>query len=198
MKVPSEKELFLANATRKLPQQHYLASPYTTNSPSTSADYAEAARQAGENLRKKGYTVYCPLLAGSHPIPYGWYHYDLGHLRDCKAGLLILTLPRWEKSYGIQMEIAAAIALERPVTMLSPEGLVDPELINRIRTCLKTPEHIEVSEYGVAFVMSKDQLPITTEAVSKTFAAGKSITEVADELNMEQQSVCNAIRYQLG
>ena len=198
MKVPSEKELFLTNATRKLPQQHYLASPYTTNSPSASADYAEAARQAGENLRKKGYTVYCPLLAGSHPIPYGWYHYDLGHLRDCKAGLLILTLPRWEKSYGIQMEVAATIALERPVTMLSPEGLVDPELINQIRTRFKTPDNVEVYDDGAAFVLSKDQLPVTTKVVSNTFAAGKNISEVAEELNMEQQSVCNAIRYELG
>ena len=198
MKTPAEKDMFLTNATRTLPQQHYLASPYTAKCSSARADYAEAARQAGENLRQKGYVIYCPLLAGSHELPYGWYHYDLGHLRDCKAGLLILTIPGWEKSYGIQLEIAAALALERPIKMLDPEGLVDPELMNRIRTRSNTPHDVEVSEDGVAFVTSKDHQPVSTKLVSTTFAKGKSITAVAHELNIETGVVSNAIRYELG
>ena len=132
--MPSERELFLSHATRALPQQHYLASPFSAESAELRADYVEASRQAGEKLRRDGYVVYCPLLVGDGKTPrYGWYHYDLAHLRDCKGGLFVLPLPGWEESFGVALEIAAMLALERPVTMLDVTASVDPELVARIQ-----------------------------------------------------------------
>ena len=196
--MPSEKELFLSNAQRPLPQQHYLASPYTTHCPETQADYVEASRQAGKKLRKQGYVVYCPLLAGSHPIPSGWYHYDLGHLRDCRGGMMVLTLPGWQKSHGIQLEMAAALVLERPIKMLEPEGFVDAALLARIKSRHPVPSRVTLREDGVATVTAANGGNVTTQALRAAFVAGTSPQQLAAENQLPPESVYDALRYELG
>ena len=196
--MPSEPEIFLTNAQHPLPQQHYLASPYTAKTPEASADYAEAARQASVVLRQQGYIVYCPLLAGNHPLPTGWYHYDLGHLRDCKAGLLVLTLPGWQKSHGIQLEMAAALSLERPITMLQPEGLVDHALLSKIGSQNTVPPQVTIAQDGVATVASKAGHAVSTQKIKDAFAAGASPQQLARDNSTELECIHDAIRYELG
>ena len=196
--MPTEKEMFLANAQRPLPQQHYLASPYAAKSAEASADYAEAARQAGVVLRQQGYIVYCPLLAGSQQLPSGWYHYDLGHLRDCRGGMFVLTLPGWQKSHGIQLEIAAALVLERPIKMLDPKDFVDAELLSRINSRHHLPQRVTIKEDGVATIMSTDGETMTTQAVREAFVAGQSPLSLASRNKLELDSVFDALRYEMG
>ena len=193
----SEKDLFLTNATKPLPEQHYLASPYTSSTALAQRQYTEASQQAGEALRRQGYVVYCPLLAGSHELPSGWYHYDLAHIRDSRGGLLILTLPGWEKSHGIQLEMAAALALGYPIQLISPRGLVDPELLASIRERHAAPKTIAIDEHGVSTVADRNGDPVSTRSVASNFAAGKDIGNTADQLNLTPETVCDALRYHL-
>ena len=193
----SEKDLFLANATKPLPEQHYLASPYTSSTALAQRQYTEASRQAGEALRRQGYVVYCPLLSGSHELSSGWYHYDLAHVRDSRGGLLILTLPGWEKSHGIQLEMAAALALGYSIQLISPTGLVDPELLASIRNGHAVPKTITIDEQGVSTVVDCNDDLVYTRAVASNFAAGNDIEDTADQLNLPPETVCDALRYHL-
>ena len=194
----SERDLFITNATKPLPNQHYLASPYTSHTEEAQKQYTEASRQAGVTLRQRGYAVYCPLLAGSHALHSGWYHYDLAHVRDCRAGILILTLPGWEKSHGIQLEIAAALALGYPVQLMDPTNLVDPELLKEIHSNHPLPPDITVDDDGMSTTMNHDGDPIETKMITTHFAAGNSIDDTAKEMNISPETVCNALRYHLG
>lgn len=194
---PTEKELFLTNATRPLTPQYYLASPYTSPGQQAREDHVEASRQAGVALRRQGYLIYCPLLAGSHELDSGWYHYDLGHLRDCRGGLIILTLPGWEKSFGIQLELAAAIALERPVKLLDPEGVIDPKLLERIKLRNLPPEAVTVLADGTASVRSDSGEPVSTKWIASLFLAGRDLQEVAQSFGVGLSAVEDALRYEL-
>lgn len=91
----------------------YLASPYSSPNPLQRIERFEAACSAAATLMLEGYLIFSPI-AHTHPIaergnlPTGWdfwRDYDLLHLEACTS-MLVLMLPGWRKSVGVQDEIA--------------------------------------------------------------------------------------------
>ena len=179
----SERARFLTSATTPLSPQFYLASPYTAPTAEAEEDYREASRQAGVTLRRNGYVVYCPLLADGDTAN-GWYHYDLAHLRDCRGGLLALKLPGWEHSFGMQIEIAATLALERPVKLLEPSQFVDRNLLERIEKRMTLTGAVRHDDGSV----------VPHSAITARFQSGHSIESICDDLKIASQEVETALR----
>jgi hypothetical protein len=110
----------------------YLASPYTHPDPAIRRKRFEAACCAAAQLIRQGKTVFSPI-AHSHSIcqqglPIDWAYWeghDLEFLKVCDE-VVVLKLDGWQKSVGVQAEIAIARTLEKPITFLamssSPEA----------------------------------------------------------------------------
>ena len=104
----------------------YLASPYSHEDPAVRHARSEAACRAAAELIRQGKAIYSPI-AYSHPLcQYGlpldwqfWQKHDLRFLEMCSE-VIVLKLPQWEKSVGVQAEIAAARAMNKPVTFVAP------------------------------------------------------------------------------
>ena len=103
----------------------YICSPYTSSDPAVRQARFEAACRITAELIRQGKPTFSPI-AYSHPLcRYGlplhwafWQKHDLRFLEMCSE-VIVLKLPQWEKSIGVQAEIAAARALGKPVTFLS-------------------------------------------------------------------------------
>ena len=110
----------------------YICCPYTSSDPAVCEARFEAACRAAAELIRQGRSVFSPI-SHSHAIcRYGlplnwqfWQRIDLEFLEMCSE-VVVLKLPSWEKSGGVQAEIAAARAMGKPVTFLEMTGL--PEL----------------------------------------------------------------------
>lgn len=102
----------------------YLASPYSHPDPWVRELRFVAASRAAAELIRQGQVVFSPIVH-SHPIArwglpldWGfWERFDRKFLEVCDA-VVVLMLPEWEDSQGVQAEIAAARALGKPVTFL--------------------------------------------------------------------------------
>ena len=103
----------------------YLCSPYTDANADVRQQRFEGACRAAAMLIRQGKTVFSPI-AHSHVIcQYGvpldwrfWQQHDLRYLAACDE-VVVLKLDGWERSVGVQAEIAAARALGKPVSFLS-------------------------------------------------------------------------------
>ena len=108
----------------------YLASPYSD----PREDFREArfllACQCAAELMERGLMIFSPI-AHTHPIakhglPKGWdfwEKYDRLFLEACSS-LLVLMLPEWEASKGVQAEIQIVREMAKPVFYVDPETLV--------------------------------------------------------------------------
>ena len=104
----------------------YLATPYSRYEYGRERAFVEACKAAAI-LLKRGLFVFSPV-AHSHPIAeHGgidplchqtWMPLDLAMLDEC-AGLLVIMMPGWKESIGVQREIAHAIETEKSVCYLS-------------------------------------------------------------------------------
>jgi hypothetical protein len=112
----------------------YVASPYSDPDPAVREARYEAACRATADLIRRGTPVFSPIVYG-HPLcrydlPTDWTFWqrlDLQYLAMCDE-VIVLKLPGWEQSKGVQAEIAAARALGRPVSFLDPiEVSADPQ-----------------------------------------------------------------------
>jgi hypothetical protein len=109
----------------------YVASPYSHHDAAVRQVRFESACRVTAELIRQGKASYSPI-AYSHPLcRYGlpldwefWQKHDLQFLEMCSE-VIVLKLPDWERSVGIQAEIAAARAMGKPVTFLEPTGLCD-------------------------------------------------------------------------
>lgn len=126
--LPDLQQVLLAQSANQMPPLEYLAQPYTAAHPATSRAYADAGAAAYAWLINHGHAVYWPIgpaklfaPAAVQP-PSGWYSYDIAILRRCDA-LLVLTLPGWEHSYGVNLEIMVAQSMERPVAYIEPSSV---------------------------------------------------------------------------
>ncbi len=106
----------------------YLCSPYSDPDATVRQQRFEAACRAAAALLRAGIPVFSPI---AHSVPiarYGlpttwqfWRWVDLEYLRHCDA-LVVLRLPGWEQSIGVQAELALARAQRIPVIELDPTG----------------------------------------------------------------------------
>ena len=112
----------------------YLASPYTplgVTDPLQRAiireDRFSAVCNAAAKLMQAGKVTFCPI-AHSHPIekhfvsPEGgefWKKQDEPYLNFCTE-LVVLMLPGWEESTGVQHEIAEAKLRKIPISYMEP------------------------------------------------------------------------------
>ncbi|MFN9743864.1 MAG: DUF1937 family protein [Acidobacteriota bacterium] len=106
----------------------YLASPYTKCPLGQEAAFSVAARAAAK-LMEAGLIVYSPI-AHSHPVA---THGNLDALdgafwlrqnqpmMEKMDGLIVLKLPGWEESEGVQIEIDFFQYNKRPVLFASPK-----------------------------------------------------------------------------
>lgn len=109
----------------------YLASPFSHPDPMVRQARFEAACRAAAELTRQGKTVFAPVVHSYAIAKYGlpddwkfWQRHDRRFLEACDE-VLVLTLPGWEESVGVQAEIAIARELGKPVRLLSPRGRIE-------------------------------------------------------------------------
>jgi len=104
----------------------YMCSPYSHSDPRVrEARYQAACRAAAEFMRA-GQLAFSPV-AHSHGIAqYGlpgnwkfWEAFDRWFLDRCDE-LLVVKLPGWRESAGVQAEVAIARKLGKPVSFIEP------------------------------------------------------------------------------
>jgi len=104
----------------------YLASPYSHPDKQVREQRFQAACQQAATMMKAGELVFSPI-AHTHPIAaFGlpgdwafWQRYDRMMLSRCDE-LAVLPLDGWQKSIGVQAEIAIAKTLKLPVRFIMP------------------------------------------------------------------------------
>ena len=105
----------------------YLAVPYSHPSPATRQWRFEQVNIAAAVLMRNGKFVFSPI-SHTHPIaragqlPTGfkyWREYDREMLSAC-GKLIVLCLPGWDESVGVQAEIKMALEMGIPVEYMTP------------------------------------------------------------------------------
>ena len=109
----------------------YLACPLSSEKPDTMQVRHVTSNMVANRLREQGHHVYNPLSASlfSYDIPDDyWYEIGLNVLSRCDF-LLVVQMPGWSESKGVQLEIALAEELGIPKFMTDWELTgVDAEL----------------------------------------------------------------------
>ena len=108
----------------------YLASPYSHEDPQVRYDRYVKACQAAAHLMRQGHVVFSPI-AHSHPIEmhapdlHGfefWIKQDIP-LLDLADRLVVLKLEGWDKSKGVETELAFAAKNFIPIEYLDPDDV---------------------------------------------------------------------------
>lgn len=102
----------------------YLACPYQHEDPNIKALRLDIVTEVAALFHCKGHFVYSPLTHNYPLCQKGvtqtwdtWRQFDLGLLERCDK-LLVLSLPGWEISKGVQAEIEHAKDLKIPIEFL--------------------------------------------------------------------------------
>jgi hypothetical protein len=106
----------------------YLASPYSHPDPEIRHARFEAVNHAAADLMKQGEIIFSPIshshiIARDHDLPADWDFWeriDIEFIKKCDA-LLVLMLPGWKQSKGVQAEIRLARLINIPVKYLEWE-----------------------------------------------------------------------------
>ena len=108
----------------------YLASPYSDPDPAVREWRYQQAVRATAYLIRRGLVPFSPIVH-SHPIAClggdlagdwtFWRRQDELFMDACGGGLIVLKLPGWEKSMGLQNEIANMRAKHRRIEYLDPD-----------------------------------------------------------------------------
>lgn len=100
----------------------YLACPYSDPDPAVREQRFHASNLAAAELMRAGEMVFAPI---SHTYPIAvdgdlpkswdfWERYDRAIL-SCCCKVIVLCLPGWQKSVGVQVEIKIALEMGIPV-----------------------------------------------------------------------------------
>ena len=112
----------------------YLASPYSDPDPAVREQRFQAVCRVAAEMLAAGMLVFSPI---THSVPIAehggapdtwefWRAVDLEILARCDE-LLVVKLPGWRKSRGVQAEIARARALGKPVAYVAClQEIVEP------------------------------------------------------------------------
>ena len=110
----------------------YLASPYSHPDADLRLQRFDAACSTAAALYQKGRTVYSPIVNGHPLVRYGlpthwgfWSKHDRIFLNACSE-LVVLSIPGWEESRGVQCEIEIARSLGKPVRIWNPFNAPPP------------------------------------------------------------------------
>ncbi len=96
---------------------YYLATPFEHPLPHIPYWRFIAAAEVAAALASEGVPVFCPIM---HSYPQNmvakaagydlsrpfWIKHDLNYMRICQAGIAVVHLPGWERSEGVEDEIA--------------------------------------------------------------------------------------------
>jgi len=119
-----------------LRKTYYLASPYHHDRVSVRRRRYGQAVRAAAGLMARGTLVFSPIVH-NHPLvetgliassqEYAarwrfWRLYDFAMLARCQ-GLLVLKIPGWEQSRGVNAELKEARRLGKPVGYVDPRSL---------------------------------------------------------------------------
>lgn len=114
----------------------YLACPYSHADPNVQLQRFEAVNKAAALLMKSGTFVFSPIshsrpleLAGGLPGDWAfWKEYDYRMIGHCDR-LIVLTLPGWQNSTGVNAEIKIAKELQIPVEFMNHETYAITDVI---------------------------------------------------------------------
>jgi uncharacterized protein DUF1937 len=104
----------------------YLASPYKSSDPRVMVERYDAALKYTASLIQQGHRVFCTVVY-THPLNqlvgqlgWGfWKPFDFWFLARCDK-VIVLKLPGWQESVGVEQEIEAARMLGLPVEFAEP------------------------------------------------------------------------------
>lgn len=103
----------------------YLATPYSKHPEGIDAAFRHACAAAGR-LLSRGVKVFSPI-AHSHPIAINGNVDPLSHeiwlaadrpFMDAARGMIVVMMPGWEESYGVQHEIEVFREQNKPIHYL--------------------------------------------------------------------------------
>jgi hypothetical protein len=104
----------------------YLACPYSHPDESVRDERFLAARRATADLIREGHTDFAPVLIGHSLVNEGlpgdwefWEPHDREQLEQASA-VVVLMLPDWAESVGVQAEIEIARSLGLPIVFMPP------------------------------------------------------------------------------
>lgn len=109
---------------------YFLASPYHSADKVAMEKRYLQTKDALAALLQQGRTVFSPIVM-CHPVAVeynlglaasDWEEFDYNFL-STSMGVLVLMLPGWEDSIGVQGEIATARSLSLPVEYVEPVSL---------------------------------------------------------------------------
>ena len=108
----------------------YLAQPYSSPDPAVRRRRFVAACQATAAMLRKGLQTFSPIVQSVPIAACGlgdmdhdfWMRVDRPYLEWCTM-VTVLTLDGWRASHGVNIEIAWARALGKPVSFISPADL---------------------------------------------------------------------------
>ncbi len=108
---------------------YYIASPYTNKDPDVVKKRFYDVMEFTANLMKRNIAVYSPIvhcheLASTHNMPTTFeYWQKMNHaMLDASKGMVVLTLPGWENSKGVEDEIQYAKSKKLPIYFAWPES----------------------------------------------------------------------------
>lgn len=104
----------------------YLAIPYSHPDPAVMEERFEIANRVAADLMRQGRIIFSPI-SHSHPIAqYGlpvtwdyWLQYDREIISYCSK-LVVIMLPGWRRSRGVNAEIALAIKFGIEIELIDP------------------------------------------------------------------------------
>ncbi len=107
---------------------YYIASPYTHEDPAIRTQRFQEVMKFTATLMKVQIPVYSPIvhcheLALTHELPHTFdYWQKMNHaMLDASKATIILTIPGWEKSKGVEDEIDYSKELKHPLYFAWPE-----------------------------------------------------------------------------
>lgn len=114
---------------------YYLASPYTHPNSFVMAYRYLAVMYTGAELTRQGYKLIepitsCAIQGTIFNLPHGyeyWQSRDRG-LIDRSDGTIVLTLPGWLDSIGVQDEIKYSYSIGKPVYYIDPSEILTDEI----------------------------------------------------------------------
>lgn len=101
---------------------YYLASPYTHPDPRIREWRAHQAMAAAAKLAADRIWVYSPIahnheMCIRHELPFTFEWWDVWNkvMIRASAGIIVLTLPGWDRSVGVEAELRFALELKLPI-----------------------------------------------------------------------------------